>query len=184
MDLVWTSDLIIFAGIAGVSILLLIVSLLVGELFELGDSFFGDSDGPFFTNSSTVFAFFTTFGATGWLASGQFGMSGIPATGVALIGGIAVGAPIGFMVKTLNSNAGSTQYSLDDFVGQQGFVDLAIPGDSNGRVEVRLPGRGSSVLVARSSNKTPVDAGAVVMIDQIIASVAYVSLPVPEEKPE
>jgi hypothetical protein len=175
MSLEWTTDLIIFASIAGVSVTFLLVSLLLGELFELGDSFFDADDGPFFTNSSAIFAFFTAFGATGWVASGQFEMSGLPASGVAIVGGLAVGMPIGFLLRVFKKNQGATNYSINDTIGQTGVVALAIPAGGAGRVEVQLPGRGNAILMAREAGGGSVGQGALVTVDRIVASVAYVS---------
>jgi len=175
MSIQWTTDLVIFAGIAGVSVTLLLVSLLLGEIFEFGEDFFGEGDGPFFTNSSTIFAFFTAFGATGWVASGQFEMAGLTASGVAVIGGMAVGLPIGFMLRVFKKNQGDTNYSISETVGQTGVVALAIPTNGNGRVEVSLPGRGTTTLIARESNGGSIDSGSLVTVERIVASIAYVT---------
>lgn len=175
MSLQWTTDLVIFASIAGVSVSMLLVSLLLGEIFEFGDDFFGDGDAPFFTNSSTVFAFFTAFGATGWVASGEFEMSGLTASGVALLGGFIVGGPIGFMLRVFKKNQGATNYTIGESVGETGVVALAIPPGNNGRVEVNLPGRGTMTLIARESNGGAVEQGALVTVERIVASIAYVT---------
>ena len=175
MQIEWTTDLIIFAAIAGVSATLLVLSLLLGEIFEIGDQLFGDGDGPIFIDSGTFFAFFTVFGATGWIASGQFEMSGLPATGVAVAGGLVVGIPIGMLLRVFKKNAGATNYSLDETVGITGVVILAIPAGANGRVEVSLPGRGSQSLLARSTDGQPVSEGRLVNIDRVVSSIAYVS---------
>ena len=175
MSLQWTTDLVIFAAIAGVSVTFLLVSVLLGEIFEFGDDLFGEGDGPFFANSSTIFAFFTAFGATGWVASGQFEMAGLTASGVAVIGGLAVGLPIGFLLRVFKKNQGATNYSIGDTVGQTGVVALTIPAGGNGRVDVSLPGRGTTTLIARESNGGSINAGSVVTVERIVASIAYVT---------
>jgi hypothetical protein len=175
MPLEWTTDLIIFAAIAGVSATLLVVSVLLGEVFEIGDAIFGDGEGPIFIDSGTFFAFFTVFGATGWIASGQFDMAALPATGVAVAGGLVIGIPVGFMLRFFKKNAGATNYSLEETVGITGVVVLAIPEGSNGRVEVVLPGRGNQSMLARSTDGRPVQEGRLVNIDRVVSSIAYVS---------
>ena len=160
-------DTVVFMAIAIVAALLLVVTFLLGEVFE----FFGDidiDDGGGLFNMQSIAAFLAGFGSIAWLLSGYFGVPSL----VAAAGGVAAGIPMAgsvvLMTKTFMRQAASSGFVLADLIGERALVTLSIPEQGVGRIQFERGG-GSHTATARSAGKVRIEQGSVVTIDSVIA---------------
>ncbi len=102
-------DTVVFMAIAIVAALLLIVTFLLGEVFE----FFGDAvdldDGGGIFNMQSIAAFLAGFGSIAWLLSGYFSVPSL----IAAAGGVAAGIPMAgsvvFLTRTFMRQAATVR---------------------------------------------------------------------------
>src|SRR3989338_820014 len=181
-------DTIIFAVMAVFGVIVLVLSFLLGEVFDLlhhdvdinvgghdvvdfGNG--GDSPGPSLLNTQAILAFVTGFGAAGWILSGYFGFSPLASSGAGLAGGLLMGVPIAYLSRFMQKQSASSSFSTDELIDRQALVVLSIPESGMGRVQYEI--KGSTVTAIARSKTGPVSEGSVVKIDQVIGNELYVS---------
>jgi membrane-bound ClpP family serine protease len=158
---------------------MLIVSFLVGELFEfahdlgdsLGDALGGvldsiglhlpqslDGDGgasPF--SSRVVFAFVTAFGGMGTILT-YYGVSDVVTILLSLVAGFAGGAVVWLFAYVFFRKSVTTQYKDADLIGAPGRVTMAIPGAGQlGEVSITV-NESSTTWFAVSADGEPIAA--------------------------
>lgn len=163
-----------FLTIFGISLLLLIVTFVVGELFDFGGDLFGLGDGadvdlgadasPF--SSRILFVFATAFGGFGYIGAAM-GWPVWAASALGVAGGVATAAGTFFMiVLPMSRQQGSTDVREADFEGLNGQVTSEIPEGGLGRVTVIAPTSKARVaLAARSADGERIPFGATVRIE-------------------
>lgn len=174
VDLGQEVDTVVFMAIAIVAALLLILTFLLGEVFE----FFGDAididDGGGIFNMQSIAAFLAGFGAIAWLLSGYFNVPSL----VAAAGGVAAGVPMAgsvvVLTRTFMRQAASSGFVLADLVGKQALVTLSIPERGVGRIQFERSG-GTHTATARSASNVRIEQGSIVNIDSVIAGEVVVS---------
>jgi len=169
---------IAFLTIFGVGLGLLIVTFVVGELFEFGSGladnvfdFGGDAHvdlgadaTPF--SSRILFVFATAFGGFGYIGAAM-GWPVWGASALAIVGGLAIAAGTFFLiVLPMSRQQASTDVREADFAGLSGQVTSEIPAGGLGRVTVIAPASKARVaLAARSADGERIPFGATVRIE-------------------
>jgi membrane protein implicated in regulation of membrane protease activity len=164
----------VFLGIAGFGFLVLLISLVFGELFDLFD---GDHDfdhgGPGFLSSRVLSVFVTAFGGFGAIAT-QYGLGVLPASGVGFLSGAVFASLIYGFGRLLYSQQASTQVTSADLVGRPARVVVSIPANGVGQIRVQI---GEEVLdkVARSQSGAAITENSIVKIEEALGEVVLVS---------
>ena len=162
----------IFLGIAAIGFLILMVTFVVGELFELGD-IMGDHDvdvhgggGPSFLSGRVLSVFITAFGGFGAIGIHQGYGIGI-STAMGLASGLVFGGIVYLFVSFLHSQQASSDVRVQDLMGRMAQVSVAIPKGGLGQVRCTL---GESVVekIARSVDGAEIPGNALVKIEAIV----------------
>lgn len=163
-----------FLTIFGIGLGLLIVTFIIGELFEFGSNLLDFGDGiesdlgsdasPF--SSRILFVFATAFGGFGYIGAAM-GWPVWGASTLAIFGGLAIAAGTFFaIVLPMSRQQGSTDVREADFEGLSGQVTSEIPEGGLGRVTVIAPASKARVaLAARSADGARIPFGATVRIE-------------------
>lgn len=162
----------VFLAIASIGFLLLLVSLVFGEVFgHFGDVHF-EHGGPGFFSVRILSVFITAFGGFGAVAT-HYGLSPLPASGVGLGSGAFFAYLIYAFASFLYSQQASTDVRTSDLIGQSARVVVAIPAGGIGQVRCRI-GEELVDKVARSQDGQSVPENAVVRIEGVLGETVVV----------
>ncbi len=159
----------VFLIIGIIGALLLLISLLLGGIFDAFD--FGD--GPL--SLTTIAAFAAIFGFASYASVG----SGIPSPAAALIGlgsGLAGGAFAWWLSRFFTRAESNSSTSTSTLVGQEAHVILPLPGGS-GLGEISFVRHGERVSLSARC-EAPVLAGARVRIVAIVTDTSVLVEPI------
>jgi membrane protein implicated in regulation of membrane protease activity len=134
VDIVWTTDTFIFAAVAILAVLILLLTFIVDGILDIWDIGVDDF------NIQTIAAFFAGFGATGWLLSAYFGVPPLLSALSGLGGGLVLALIVVLTVRRLQSASNSAGFSIQEVVGQEGVVTLRIPPTGIGQIQYRMSG--------------------------------------------
>jgi hypothetical protein len=175
IDISGRVDALVFMLIAVVAAIVLIVALVFGEAFGIADDFgvdVGDAGGGVL-NLQTAAAFLAGFGAVAWLLAAYFDVPSLLAALGGLAGGVPMAAAIVGMTRFFMRQSVSSGFALNDLVGSDAIVVLAIPEVGVGRIQFERAG-GSHTVTARSSSG-PIARGAIVRIRSVVAGECIVA---------
>lgn len=149
-----------FLIIGGVGILLLLTSLVIGDVLD------GilDMGGEWFSGAALA-AFLGAFGFSGALATGA-GAGPVFAIVIGLVMGVVIGAGAGWASALLRRGGDEANVRSSDFTGRHAMVISPIPSDGYGEVSVVVAGH-ITKLNARCS--TAVGAGEPVTITGVLS---------------
>lgn len=154
--------MVVFAWIAVVSLVLLVVTAFLGDLLD------GVLDSIDFTggylSSASLLAFTGTIGFAGWVSM-YAGLSVFPAAGIGLGCGLVVGTGAGLLTRALVRSPTGHQITSADYVGAHATVVTAIPDDGYGEVTMTLSGH---PLKFAARSKIPVDVGEQVVVTAVL----------------
>ena len=156
----------IFLAIGGIGFLFLLISLIVGDLFEMiGFDFDSNLDGHDFGlfDSRVISVFLTAFGGFGAIGT-IWGLGAIPSSIFGLFGGIIFGAIVFYFGKLLYSQQATSSVSLEDLIGRSAQVTVTIMPDQIGQV-MFIVGEERIEKLARSVDNTEIKIGTTVRID-------------------
>ena len=170
----------VFATIAAVGFLFLLISLVFGEIFEMfghdGADFShdvgGDHGGPGFFSTRVLSVFVMAFGGFGAIAV-QYGMNPMAASGVGFTGGVVLGAAVYGFARFLWSQQSATEVRTTDLVGQTARVNVAIPEGGLGQVRCRI-GEQLVDKIARADDGKAIAENAVVLIQEVLGETVIV----------
>ncbi|OFW06541.1 MAG: hypothetical protein A3H96_12795 [Acidobacteria bacterium RIFCSPLOWO2_02_FULL_67_36] len=165
----------VFLGIAALGFLVLLVSLLFGEIFDhLGDGFDAglDHGGPGFFSSRIIAVFVTAFGGFGAVAT-HYGMSPLPASGVGFGSGLVFGSAIYAFARFLYAQQASSDVTSGDLVGQTARVVVSIPAGGIGQIRCRV-GEELVDKIARTRDGESVPENVSVLIDEVLGETVIV----------
>ena len=162
-----------FLIIFGLGLMLTVVTLVIGELFDFGGDATADTGselgegGPSPLSSRIVFVFATAFGGFGFIAR-EFGWEIWAQLLAAMAGGVAVAGGTFFLIVVPMAKQQSTVRVRDsDFIDLEGQVTAEIPENGLGRVTLVAPSSGARVAqAARSANGQRIPYGAAVRVIQ------------------
>jgi len=167
----------VFLGLAAIGFLILIVSFVMGEVFDLGD-WFGHHDidthggGPSFLSGRILSVFVTAFGGFGAIGiHSGFGIG--VSTAMGLASGFVFGGIVYVFVRFLHGQEASSDIHIGDLVGNTADVTVAIPKGGLGQVRCAM---GESVVekIARSVDGEEIPSNTAVKIEAIVGETVLV----------
>jgi membrane protein implicated in regulation of membrane protease activity len=163
--------MIFYLAVAGLGLVLLVASIVFGELFDFIDFDIGDTDGgPI--SGTVIAAGMSAFGAAGALAS-YYGWGVLLSAGVAVAAALSVGALIAWALASFYKQTGVTESSLNVLAGRLGEVTTAI--SATGVGEVTVTGVDTTIQrLARSANGQPIARGSIVRVVDVMGSTLVV----------
>ena len=166
--------LTVFLLITAAGFLFLLLSFLLGDLFDvLGHDSGGDAHEIGILDTRVISIFATAFGGFGALAT-WLGASVVPSSLLGLVGGIALGAIIFFFGRTLYRQQASSSISAHHLVGRIAEVVVAIHPNSIGKIRCRV-GEERIEKLARSRDNAEIKTGAFVVIEEVAEELVIVS---------
>jgi membrane protein implicated in regulation of membrane protease activity len=166
--------MLIYAGLAGFGVLLLLSMLLVGELFggdhELSHEMavghdVDHSGGPSLFSTRIIAAFLTAFGVGG-VVGRYYGLSHPLASGIGVIFGVVMASVVYQFAKILYSQQASSELRMAGLVGTQAEVSVAIPPNGVGQIVVQSLGERTE-HIARSAGGSAIARGSQVTITSV-----------------
>ncbi len=147
--------MLIYAGIALVGFVFLLVMLFVGDLFGhdhdlVGHEVAGDFGGPSVFSSRIMAAFVTAFGVGGVVAR-YYDLSHPAASGVGIASGVLMAGLVYQFARILYSQQASSELQMTRLVGRTAEVSVAIPANGVGQISLSVSGERTEHL-ARSKD--------------------------------
>ncbi|MGE3465497.1 MAG: NfeD family protein [Pyrinomonadaceae bacterium] len=179
MDFLTNLNLLaLFAIIGGVGFLLLLISLIVGDLFEaigFDMSVGADAGVDFgFLDSRVIAVFITAFGGFGAIGV-QMGYGAVASSVIGLLGGVVFGGIVSAFGRFLIGQQASSSVTDDDLIGRTAQVAVAIKPGELGHVSIRI-GDERVDKVARSQGGEEIKAGTLVKVAAIAGDSVIVEL--------
>lgn len=164
----------VFLAIGAVGFLFLLISLLVGELFDHGVEMAGDLDhgGPGFFSPRILGVFITAFGGTGAVAS-NMGLGVLPSSVLAGFSGVVFSSLIFMFARFLYSQQASSDVKREDLIGRLAEVTVTIPGGGIGQVRC-LVGETFVDRIARGAGAETIAVNTVVTIEASVGETVVV----------
>ncbi len=159
--------LTIFLVIGGIGFIFLLISLLVGDLFESLDFDVDgiDGGGHSLFDSRTISVFLTAFGGIGAVAL-QFGYGGFISALFGIVGGLVLGAMVFAFGYFLYSQQASSSVTMRDLIGRTAEVTVKIQAGTVGQISCRI-GEETVEKLARSRSGEEIKRGTNVFIEEI-----------------
>src|SRR5687768_9737270 len=159
--------MLIYAGIALVGFVFLLLMLVVGDLFGhdhdlAGHDVAGDFGGPSVFSSRIMAAFVTALGVGGVVAR-YYGLSHPASSGVGIASGAAMAGLVYQFAKILYSQQASSELQMSRLVGRSAEVTVAIPREGVGQISLSVAGERTE-HVARSKDGRAVARGTQVVV--------------------
>ena len=170
------TPLFVFLGIAALGFVFLLVSLVVGDLFdsfgfETGLDGAGDSHG--LLDSRVLSVFVTAFGGFGAIGI-QMGLSIVASSIMGLVGGIVLGGIVSLFARFLYKQQSSSSVTTAQLVGRTAQVIVSIAPGSLGQVSCRI-GEERVEKLARTRDNREIKAGAMVRVEEVAGDSLIVS---------
>ena len=171
-----TGLMTIFLVIGAIGLLFLLISLVVGDVFEaVGFDFDLDASHDFGIFDSRVIAvFLTAFGAFGTIGA-TLGYGALGSSLFGLLGGVALGAIVFYFGKLLYSQQSSSSVSAEDLIGRSAQVVVGIKPGALGQISCRV-GEERVEKLARTASGEEIKAGQLVRIESIGSDSVIVSI--------
>ncbi|CAN5770236.1 hypothetical protein BH24ACI1_BH24ACI1_04590 [soil metagenome] len=162
-----TGLMTIFLAIGAIGFLFLLISLLVGDVFDaLGFDFNLDASHDFGIFDSRVIAvFLTAFGGFGVIGT-TLGYGAAASSAFGVLGGAIFGAIVFYFGKLLYNQQSSSSVSEKDLIGRSAQVVVGIKSDALGQISCRV-GEERVEKLARTASGEEIKAGQLVRIESI-----------------
>lgn len=169
------SPLIVFLSIASLGFILLLISLVIGDIFDSFDFETGldGADGHFLLDSRVISVFVTSFGGFGAIGI-QAGLSIVASSLLGLTGGIVLGALVSLFGRFLHRQQATSSVTTAQLVGRTAQVVVSIAPGSLGQVSCRV-GEERVEKLARAKDNREIKAGTTVRVDEIAGDSLIVS---------
>ena len=168
--------LTVFLIIGAIGFVFLLVSLVVGDIFEMfgGSADLGDPGVDFgFLDSRVIAVFVTAFGGFGAI-SAQMGFGAVTSSIMGLLGGLFFGGMVSVFGRFLIGQQASSSVTDDDLIGRSAQVTVAIKSGTLGQITCRI-GDERVERLARARDGIEIAAGALVKVDSIAGDSVIVS---------
>jgi len=175
-DLANFSPLMVFLAIASIGFVFLLLSLVVGDLFDsfgVDSALDGGADGHGLLDSRVISVFVAAFGGFGAIGI-QMGLGIVPSSLLGLTGGVVFGGLISLFGRFLYKQQSSSTVSMAQMVGRTAQVIVSITPGSVGQVSCRV-GEERIERLARSKDNQEIKAGSMVRVDEIAGDSVIVS---------
>lgn len=164
-----------FLIIGGIGFFFLLISLVVGDVFDaLGLDFSLDASHDFgIFDSRVISIFLVAFGGFGAIGV-QMGFGAVVSSLVGLFGGVVFGALVFFFGKFLYGQESTSAVRMEDLIGRQAQVIVNIKPNQLGQISCRVGGERVEKL-ARTIGGEEIKAGQLVRIESIGSDSVIVS---------
>jgi membrane protein implicated in regulation of membrane protease activity len=170
------TPLIVFLCIAAVGFVFLLISLVVGDLFDsfgFETGLDGGADGHGLLDSRVISVFVTAFGGFGAIGI-QMGLSIVASSFLGLGGGIILGGLVSLFGRFLYKQQSSSSVNTAQLIGRPAQVVVAIAPGSIGQVSCRV-GEERIEKLARARDNLEIKAGATVRVEEVAGDSLIVS---------
>jgi membrane protein implicated in regulation of membrane protease activity len=169
------TPLAVFLGIAAIGFVFLLISLVVGDIFDslgfdLGLD--GGVDGHAL-DSRVISVFVTAFGGFGAIGI-QMGLSIVASSLLGLGGGVLFGGLVSLFGRFLYKQQSSSSVTTAQLIGRPAQVIVSIAPGSLGQVSCRI-GEERVEKLARARDNREIKAGATVRVDEVAGDSLIVS---------
>ena len=161
--------LVLFAIIGGIGFLFLLISLVIGDVFDaVGLDLDGGVDGTDFglLDSRVIAVFLTAFGGFGVIAA-QNGFGSVGSSVAGLIGGVVFAAVVSVFGRFLIGQQASSSVTDDDLVGRTAQVTVAIKPGAVGQITAKI-GDERVERIARAKDGNEIATGSLVTVDSVV----------------
>ena len=171
MEFVSNLDLLmLFAVIGGIGFVFLLISLVVGDLFEMvGVDLGGGIDNGMdfgLLDSRVIAVFITAFGGFGVIGT-QLGLGAVGSSMIGLLGGVIFGAVVSVFGRFLVGQQASSTVTDKDLVGRTAQVSVAIKPGTIGQITA-IVGDERVERIARAKDGMEISAGSLVKVESIV----------------
>src|SRR5688572_25481640 len=166
----------VFLAIAAIGFVFLLISLIVGDIFDsLGfdTGVDGGADGHGLLDSRVISVLVTSFGGFGAIAI-QMGMGIVASSLIGLAGGVVLGGLVSLFARFLHQQQSSSSVGAAQMIGRTAQVVVAIAPGSLGQISCRV-GEERIERLARSRDNLEIKAGAMVRVEEIAGDSVIVS---------
>lgn len=170
------TPLMVFLGISAVGFVFLVISLVVGDIFDsfgFDTGLDGGADGHGVLDSRVISVFVTAFGGFGAIGI-QAGLSIVTSSLLGLGGGILLGGLVSLFARFLYKQQSSSSVTTSQLVGRTAQVIVSIAPGSLGQVSCRV-GEERVEKLARARDNREIKAGATVRVDEVAGDSLIVS---------
>ena len=170
------SPLLVFLGIATLGFVFLLISLVVGDLFDsfgFDTGLDGVADGHALLDSRVISVFVTAFGGFGAIGI-QMGLSIVASSLLGLAGGFVLGGLVSLFARFLYQQQSTSSVSTSQLVGRTAQVIVSIAPGSIGQVSCRI-GEERVEKLARARDNVEIKAGVTVRVDEVAGDSLIVS---------
>ena len=170
------TPLMVFLGIAALGFVFLLVSLVVGDIFDsfgFDADLTGGADGHALLDSRVISVFVTAFGGFGAMGI-QMGLSTPASSLVGLGGGVILGGLVSLFGRFLYKQQASSSVTTAQLVGRSAQVVVSIAPGGLGQVSCRV-GEERVEKLARARDNREIKAGATVRVEEIAGDSLIVS---------
>lgn len=168
----------IFLAIGGLGFLFLLVSFIVGDIFDaIGFDFDGSmhGNGDFgLLDSRVISIFLTAFGGFGAIGV-SLGYGALISSLFGVAGGVFFGATVFYFGKFLYSQQSSSSVTEDDLLGRVAQVVVAIQPNQIGQISCKI-GEERVEKIARTKDGSAIKIGETVRIEAITSDAVIVSV--------
>ena len=162
--------IMLFAVIGGVGFLFLLISLVVGDLFEMaGLDFSGPDHGGMdfgLLDSRVLAVFITAFGGFG-LIGAQMNFGAVGSSLIGLLGGVVFAAVVSVFGRFLVGQQASSTVTDSDLIGRTAQVTVSIKPGTVGQITAKV-GDERVERIARAKDGTEIAAGSLVKVESVI----------------
>lgn len=169
------TPLVIFLAIAALGFVFLVISLVVGDIFDSLGFDLGLDGGPdgHALDSRVISVFVTAFGGFGAIGI-QMGLSIVASSLLGLGGGVLFGGLVSLFGRFLYKQQSSSSITTAQLIGRPAQVVVSIAPGSLGQVSCRI-GEERVEKLARTRDNREIKAGATVRVDEVAGDSLIVS---------
>jgi membrane protein implicated in regulation of membrane protease activity len=170
------SPLMVFLAIAGIGFVFLLVSLVVGDIFDsfgFDTGVDGGADGHALLDSRVISVFVTSFGGIGAIGI-QMGLSIVASSLLGLAGGVVLGGLVSLFARFLYKQQSTSTVGAAQMVGRTAQVIVSITPGSLGQISCRV-GEERIEKLARSKDNLEIKAGSMVRVEEVAGDSVIVS---------
>ena len=168
----------LFVIIGGVGFVFLLVTLVVGDVFEMfggAPDIGGDAGVDFgFLDSRVIAVFVTAFGGFGAIGV-QLGFGALASSLIGLLGGVVFAVVVSLFGRFLVGQQASSTFTDDALIGKTAQVTVTIKPGEMGQISTRI-GDERVDKIARSKDGEEIKAGTTVMVAGIAGDSVLVEI--------
>ena len=170
------TPLMVFLGIAALGFAFLLISLVVGDIFDsfgFETGLDGGADGHGLLDSRVISVFVTAFGGFGAIGI-LMGLSTVASSLLGLGGGVVLGGAVSLFGRLLYKQQATSSVTTSQLIGRPAQVIVSIGPGSLGQVSCRV-GEERVEKLARARDGREIKAGATVRVEEVAGDSLIVS---------